>query len=55
MLPSVWAADAEPEPDWEAIADRFNSYIDPAAWQPPPWTADQLQTMQALLEMACDG
>lgn len=54
MLPSVWAADAEPKPDWQAIADRFNSYIDPAAWGPPPWTADQLQTLQTLLEMASD-
>ncbi len=41
-------------PDWEAIADRFNAFIDPAAWGPPPWTADQLQTLQTLLEMACD-
>ncbi len=42
-------------PDWQAIADRFNAFIDPHAWGPPPWTADQLQTLQTLLEMACDG
>ena len=41
-------------PDWQAIADRFNAFIDPAAWGPPPWTADQLQTLQTLLELACD-
>lgn len=41
-------------PDWQAIADRFNAFIDPAAWGPPPWTADQLQTLQTLLEMASD-
>lgn len=40
--------------DWQAITDRFNSYIDPHAWGPPPWTADQLQTLQTLLEMATD-
>ncbi len=41
-------------PDWQAIADRFNAFIDPAAWGPPPWTADQLQTLQTLLELATD-
>ena len=54
MLPSVWAADAEPKPDWEAIADRFNAFIDPAAWGPPPWSADQVATLALVLEMATD-
>ncbi len=41
-------------PDWQAIADRFNSYIDPHAWGPPPWSADQVATLALVLEMASD-
>ncbi len=54
-MPGHGRAAISSAPDWQAIADRFNAFIDPHAWGPPPWTADQLQTLQALLEMAADG
>jgi hypothetical protein len=42
------------QPDWQAIADRLNSFIDPHAWTAPPWSADQVATLQTLLELATD-
>jgi len=37
--------------DQEAWAQRCNSYLDCSAWGPPPWTADQWQTIRVVLEL----
>ena len=42
----------EPEPDLVAIAERANAYLDCSAWGPPPFSADQWQTLQVVMEMA---
>ena len=38
--------------DEEALAERCNSMLDCSAWGPPPFTADQWQTLMVVLEMA---
>jgi len=38
--------------DETAWAQRANSYLDCSAWGPPPWTADQWQTLLVLIELA---
>ena len=34
-----------------ALAQRCNAYLDCSAWGPPPWSADQWQTLRVVLEM----
>jgi hypothetical protein len=40
--------------DLEAQAEACNRYLDCGAWGPPPWTAEQWQTLRVVLEMAMD-
>lgn len=37
--------------DRDQQAERLNGYLEPAAWGPPPWTADQWQTLRVVLEL----
>ena len=37
--------------DLEAQAELCNRYLDCGAWGPPPFTADQWQTIRVVLEM----
>ncbi len=41
--------------DEEALAARCNAMLDCSGWGPPPWTADQWQTLRVVLEMAGEG
>jgi hypothetical protein len=38
--------------DLEAVAQRANACLDYSAWGPPPWKADQWQTLRVVFEMA---
>jgi len=38
----------------ERVAERCNSYLDCSAWGPPPWTADQWQTLRVVMELAAE-
>lgn len=46
------AALCEAQNELEEIAERANAYLDCSAWGPPPWTADQWQTLKVILELA---
>lgn len=35
--------------------ERANAYLDCSCWGPPPWTADQWQTLRVVMEMAYDA
>jgi len=38
--------------DLEAQAELCNRYMDCSAWGPPPWSAEQWQTLRVVLEVA---
>ena len=35
----------------DAWTDRANGYLDCSRWGPPPWTADQWQTLRVVMEI----
>ena len=37
---------------WGDVASSCNRYLDVDCWGPPPWTADQWQTLRVVMEMA---
>jgi excisionase family DNA binding protein len=43
----------EPGPDWAAIAEAANAYLD-ASWGPPPWPADRWATLAMVASLASE-
>lgn len=43
---------AEPGPNWAAIAQQANAYLDCGAWGPPPWPADRWATLAMVISLA---
>jgi len=49
-----WIESRDEGPQWDAVAERLNAYLDPS-WPAPPWTGDQVNTLALCLEMAVEG
>ena len=39
----------------EVFAQRANASLDCKAWGPPPWSAEQWQTLRVVIELATEG